>query len=75
MPGYLEQGSPLWGLRFREELAPALLTGVAAHAVSQLPAPAAAGAGLMLGTLAHTGRLARPDRGIRGDRAGHGGGH
>ena len=29
----LEQGSPLWGLRFREELAPALLTGVAAHAV------------------------------------------
>ena len=50
----LEQGSPLWGLRFREELAPALLTGVAAHAVAQLPAPAAAGAGLMLGTLAHT---------------------
>ena len=50
----LEQGSPLWGLRFREELAPALLTGVAAHAVAQLPAPAPAGAGLMLGTLAHT---------------------
>ena len=51
----LEQGSALWGLRFREELAPALLTGVAAHAVSRLPALAAAGAGLMLGTLAHTG--------------------
>ena len=50
----LEQGSPLWGLRFREELAPALLTGVAAHAVGQLPAPATAAAGLMLGTLAHT---------------------
>ncbi|HEX9227416.1 MAG TPA: NAD(P)/FAD-dependent oxidoreductase, partial [Arthrobacter sp.] len=50
----LEQGSPLWGLRFREELAPALLTGVAAHAVSRLPAPAASGAGLMLGMLAHT---------------------
>ncbi|MEC5190790.1 MULTISPECIES: phytoene desaturase family protein [unclassified Arthrobacter] len=50
----LEQGSPLWGARFREDLAPALLTGVAAHAVSRLPALAAAGAGLMLGTLAHT---------------------
>lgn len=50
----LEQGSPLWGLRFREDLAPALLTGVAAHAVARLPAPAPAGAGLMLGTLAHT---------------------
>lgn len=50
----LEQGSPLWGLRFREDLAPALLTGVAAHAVARLPAPAAAGAGLMLGMLAHT---------------------
>ncbi|MCB5282996.1 NAD(P)/FAD-dependent oxidoreductase [Arthrobacter sp. AL08] len=51
----LEQGSPLWRARFREELAPALLTGVAAHAVSKLPAPAAAAAGLMLATLAHTG--------------------
>ncbi|MET4095281.1 NAD(P)/FAD-dependent oxidoreductase [Arthrobacter sp. UYCu712] len=49
----LEQGSPLWGARFREDLAPALLTGVAAHAVSPLPALAAAGAGLMLGALAH----------------------
>jgi phytoene dehydrogenase-like protein len=49
----LEQGSRLWGLRFREDLAPALLTGVAAHAVSPLPALAAAGAGLMLGALAH----------------------
>ncbi|WP_426975309.1 phytoene desaturase family protein [Pseudarthrobacter sp. O4] len=49
----LEQGSRLWGARFREELAPALLTGVAAHAVSPLPALAAAGAGLLLGALAH----------------------
>ena len=49
----LEQGSRLWGLRFREDLAPALLSGVAAHAVSPLPALAAAGAGLMLGALAH----------------------
>ncbi len=51
----LEQGSPLWGLRFRDELAPALLTGAAAHAVSPLPALAAAGAGLMLSTLGHVG--------------------
>jgi phytoene dehydrogenase-like protein len=49
----LEQGTPLWNTRFREELAPALLSGVAAHAVSHLPSLAAAGAGLMLNALAH----------------------
>jgi phytoene dehydrogenase-like protein len=49
----LEQGSPLWNTRFREDLAPALLSGVAAHAVSHLPSLAAAGAGLMLNALAH----------------------
>jgi phytoene dehydrogenase-like protein len=49
----LEQGSPLWNTRFREELAPALLSGVAAHAVSHLPSLAAAGAGLMLNAMAH----------------------
>jgi phytoene dehydrogenase-like protein len=48
-----EQGTPLWNARFREELAPALLSGVAAHAVSHLPSLAAAGAGLMLTALAH----------------------
>lgn len=48
-----EQGSRLWNTRFSEELAPALLSGVAAHAVSQLPSLAAAGAGLMLNALAH----------------------
>ncbi|MEC5180369.1 phytoene desaturase family protein [Arthrobacter sp. CG_A4] len=51
----LEQGSPLWGARFREELAPALLAGAAAHAVSRLPSLTAAGAGLMLGALGHAG--------------------
>ncbi|WP_427135050.1 phytoene desaturase family protein [Pseudarthrobacter sp. S9] len=51
----LEQGSPLWGARFREELAPALLSGAAAHTVAPLPTLAAAGAGLMLGALAHAG--------------------
>lgn len=49
----LEQGSRLWNLRFREDLVPALLSGVAAHAVSHLPSLAAAGAGLMLNALAH----------------------
>ncbi len=49
----LEQGSRLWNTRFKEELAPALLSGVAAHAVSQLPSLASAGAGLMLTALAH----------------------
>ncbi|WP_255769418.1 phytoene desaturase family protein [Pseudarthrobacter sulfonivorans] len=48
-----EQGTPLWNARFREDLAPALLSGVAAHAVSHLPSLAAAGAGLMLTALAH----------------------
>jgi phytoene dehydrogenase-like protein len=49
----LEQGSPLWNLRFRGDLAPALVSGVAAHAVARLPSPAAAGAGLLLNALAH----------------------
>lgn len=49
----LEQGSPLWNARFSTEEAAALLTGVAAHAVSSLPSLAAAGAGMTLGALAH----------------------
>ncbi|QHK20972.1 NAD(P)-binding protein [Pseudarthrobacter psychrotolerans] len=49
----LEQGSRLWNTRFNSDLAPALLSGVAAHAVSQLPSLASAGAGLMLTALAH----------------------
>lgn len=50
----LEQGTRLWGRRFSGELAPALITGTIAHAVSPLPALTAAGAGLMLTALAHT---------------------
>src|SRR5690606_31300515 len=30
----LEQGSPLWNNRFHDDIAPALLTGVAAHAIT-----------------------------------------
>lgn len=48
-----EQGSPLWNARFKEDLAPTLLSGVAAHSVSHLPSLTAAGAGLMLHALAH----------------------
>ncbi len=49
----LQQGSPAWG-RLRGEDARALFTGVAAHAISQLPSLVSAGAGLLLATLGHT---------------------
>lgn len=51
----LEQGSPLWNRRFHDEVAPALLTGVAAHAITSPRALPAVGAALLLGTLAHAG--------------------
>jgi phytoene dehydrogenase-like protein len=49
----LEQGSPLWNLRFHDEIAPAMLSGVAAHAIQTMPSLATAGAALSLGTYAH----------------------
>lgn len=49
----LEQGSPAWNARFREDAAPAMLTGVAAHTILSQPSVAAAGAGLSLHTFAH----------------------
>ncbi|APU14666.1 MULTISPECIES: phytoene desaturase family protein [Actinoalloteichus] len=49
----VEQGSPLWNLRFRGETAPAMLTGVGAHAIAPPRGLAPAGAGLLLATLAH----------------------
>ncbi|MFF0491757.1 phytoene desaturase family protein [Nocardia sp. NPDC003482] len=49
----LEQASPLWGLRFREEPAAALFTGVSAHAISPPRSLPPAGVALLLGTLAH----------------------
>ncbi|RDI53155.1 phytoene desaturase family protein [Nocardia mexicana] len=51
----LEQSSPLWDLRFREEVAPALFTGVSAHAITPPRAFSAAGVALLLGSLAHAG--------------------
>ncbi|MDQ0642988.1 phytoene desaturase family protein [Microbacterium murale] len=49
----LEQGGPLWNARFREDAAPAMLTGVASHTILPLPGLATAGAGLALTAYAH----------------------
>lgn len=49
----LEQGGPWWNARFREEVAPALITGVSAHTILHQPSLAAGGAGLVLGTYGH----------------------
>ncbi|HLS14638.1 MAG TPA: NAD(P)/FAD-dependent oxidoreductase [Beutenbergiaceae bacterium] len=51
----LNQGSPAWNLPFTEEVAPALLTGVASHGVAPVRALAPAALGLVLGALAHAG--------------------
>ncbi|WP_194815197.1 NAD(P)/FAD-dependent oxidoreductase [Nocardia sp. XZ_19_385] len=56
----LEQGSPLWNKRFQDDVAPALLSGVAAHAITQPRALPAVGAGLLLGTLAYAGGWVLP---------------
>ncbi len=49
----VEQGSPVWNRRFQSDVAPALLTGVAAHALAPPRALAPSGAGLWLASLAH----------------------
>jgi phytoene dehydrogenase-like protein len=49
----LEQGTPLWNARFAEDTAPAMLSGVAAHAIRPMPSLATAGAGLSLAAYAH----------------------
>ena len=49
----MEQGTAAWNMRFREDVAPAMLTGVAAHSILPQPSLAAAGAGLALGAYAH----------------------
>jgi len=51
----LEQGTRVWDRRFTGDVAPALLTGVAAHAIAPLPSTAAAGTALLLASLAHSG--------------------
>ncbi len=61
----LEQGTPLWNLRFREAAAPALLGGVAAHSIGTLPNLATAGVGVVLGALAHAAGWPVPVGGSR----------
>lgn len=61
----LEQGTPFGKLRFREEAAPALVTGVAAHSVGRLPNPASAAVGAVLGALGHASGWAVPLGGSR----------
>lgn len=51
----LEQGSAAWNARFVGEVAPALLTGVFAHAVRPMPSFETAAAGLVLAIAGHTG--------------------
>ncbi|PPH00607.1 dehydrogenase [Rathayibacter sp. AY1F6] len=49
----LEQGTPVWNLRFREDVAPAMFSGVAAHSIRPMPSPSTAAAALALGAYAH----------------------
>jgi phytoene dehydrogenase-like protein len=49
----LEQGTPAWDLRFTGDVAPALFTGVVAHAAGGMPSLASAGAGLLLAMHGH----------------------
>ncbi|MCY0905093.1 phytoene desaturase family protein [Arthrobacter sp. H14-L1] len=49
----LEQGTPLWNARFREDVAPAMIAGVNAHSIGKMPGLATAGAGMLLGAHAH----------------------
>lgn len=49
----LSQGTVAWNKAFAGGVAPALLTGVSAHAIGRLPSLASAGAGLLLGVLGH----------------------
>lgn len=61
----LAQGTPAWNLGFREDVAPAMLTGVGAHAIGRLPSLATSGAGLLLGVLAHAGGWPVPKGGTQ----------
>jgi phytoene dehydrogenase-like protein len=76
----LEQGSPAWNLRFRGEVAPAMISGVSAHSIGRMPSLASSGAGLVLAAHAHARGWAVPVGGsqsivdaLRGDLVAHGG--
>jgi phytoene dehydrogenase-like protein len=49
----LEQGSAAWNARFRDEVAPAMVSGVAAHSIQHMPSLSTAAAALSLGSYAH----------------------
>jgi len=49
----LEQGGPAWDARFVETTAPAMLAGLAAHAIRPMPSLETAAAALSLGAYAH----------------------
>ena len=51
----LRQGGPLWNTGFSGAVAPAMVTGVAAHAIAPQPSLVGAAAGLALQTHAHAG--------------------
>lgn len=53
--GLLTHGTRAWNRVFTTDAAPALLTGVAAHAIAPIPGIAPAGTALLLGCLAHAG--------------------
>lgn len=50
----LQQGTGFGKLRWKDVVAPALLMGVAAHAITRIPTLTAAGTALSLGALAHS---------------------
>ena len=52
-PRVVEQGSAAWNLRWRGDMAPALLSGVATHAIAPARRLAPAGVALSLGAMAH----------------------
>ncbi|MFC6354589.1 phytoene desaturase family protein [Luethyella okanaganae] len=55
-----EQGTGLWNARFRDEVAPALFTGVVAHAAGRMPGFTSAGVGLLLAAHGHAGGWGYP---------------
>lgn len=61
----LEQGTPLWNLRFKETAAPALVSGVAAHSIGRMPNLATSAVGVMLGVLGHASGWPVPIGGSR----------
>ena len=76
----IEQGTPLWNLRWHDAEARALLTGVMAHTIRPLPSIGPAAAGIALAAAAHAGGWPIPEGGsqaivdaLAADLVAHGG--